>query len=117
MSDSDPKVVWDGKVEAQDLRHEDLRSGDLSLCVSAGEVLRFEPEGRVLYKGKPIVDKQLVDGLREVLAGYQVSNSYMVAQLVKALMNDWSELDDADEDSEVVVSATTMMKLRSLLQL
>jgi len=98
----------------------DVPLGHLVICAKGPvEIFRFNPDGEVLYKGRPIMnDKELVDGLREIFEGNQHVHEHMeLEKWVRSLMADWSELDDAEDDAEVIVAASMMKELRRLLKL
>jgi len=118
MSSSDAKVEGGLVMEGQ-TGFTGLGPGDFVIAGPGPvEIFRFKADGEVFYKGGIIVsDKMLVDGLREALLGIQNSTHYKVTRVAEALMADWSELDDVEEDAEVWVSAALMMKIRSLLEL
>jgi len=114
-------VKWDGKVKIPCVPGvPDVPPGHLVICAKGPvEIFRFNPDGEVLYRGRPILnDKELVDGLREVFEGNQHIHKYNeLERWVRSLMAYWSELDDAEDDAEVVVAASTMKELRRLLEL
>jgi hypothetical protein len=106
------------EIKRQVIEKPQTEPGEMIICTWSQEIFRLKPNGDVLYKGHHVTsDKELVDGLREVFEGNcHVRRLLELEKAVRDLMLDWSELDTAEDDADIVVNAPLMKKVKELLE-